>query len=57
MCARRERVNQIRDSLFNTKIGEVLDYLEYARIREELGATQEIPDDKGLMESIQKGMT
>jgi hypothetical protein len=56
MCARRERAHQIIDSLSDTKIGEVLDYLEYIRIREELDATQEILDDKRLIESIQKGL-
>jgi hypothetical protein len=40
----------------DTKIREVLDYLEYIRIREELDATQEILDDEKLMESIEKGM-
>jgi hypothetical protein len=34
-----------------------LDYLEYIRIREELDATQEILDDKKLMESIKKGLS
>jgi PHD/YefM family antitoxin component YafN of YafNO toxin-antitoxin module len=56
MCARRERAHQIIDSLSDTKIGEVLDYLEYIRIREELEATQEILDNKKLMESIEKGL-
>ena len=55
MCAQRERAHQIIDSLSDTRIREVLDYLEYIRIREELDATQEILDDKKLMESIQKG--
>jgi hypothetical protein len=57
MCAQRERAHQIIDSLSDTRIQEVLDYLEYIRIREELDATQEILDDKKLMESIQKGLS
>jgi len=56
MWARREGTRQIIDSLSDTRIREVLDYLEYIRIREELDATQEILDDKKLMESIQKGL-
>ena len=56
MRTRRERAHQIMDSLSDTRIREVLDYLEYIRIREELDATQEILDDKKLMESIQKGL-
>jgi len=57
MCAQRERAHQIIDSLSDTRIQEVLDYLEYIRAREELDATQEILDDKKLMESIQKGLS
>lgn len=56
MCARRERAHQIIDSLSDTEIGEALDYLEYMRIRKELDATQEILDDRKLMESIRKGL-
>lgn len=56
MWARRERAHQIIDSLPGTRIREVLDYLEYIRITEELDATQELLDDKKLMESIQKGL-
>lgn len=56
MCIRRERAHRIIDSISDKRIGEILDYLEYIHIKEELEATEEIMSDENLMVSIQKGL-
>ena len=52
----RERAHNIIDSLSEKKLSEVLSYLEYIKIKEEVEATEEILDDKKLLDSIQKGL-
>lgn len=56
MCVPRERAHRIIDSISDKRIEQILDYLEYIRIKEELEATEEIVNDQKLMASIQKGM-
>ncbi len=52
MYIRRERAHRIIDSISEKRIGEILDYLEYIRVKEELEATEEIVNDETLMASI-----
>jgi hypothetical protein len=52
----RERAHRIIDSISDKRIGQILDYLEYIRIKEELEATEEILSDEELISSIQKGL-
>jgi hypothetical protein len=56
MCVLRERAHRIIDSISDKRIEQILDYLEYIRIKEELEATEEIVNDQKLMASIQKGI-
>jgi hypothetical protein len=56
MMPLRERAHEIIESISEKKIAEVIDFLEYLKIKEEIEATNEILDDKKLMESIQKGL-
>lgn len=56
MCLPRERAHRIIDSISDKRIGQILDYLEYIRIKEELEATEEILSDEKMMSSIQKGI-
>ena len=56
MCVLRERAHRIIDSISDKRIEQILDYLEYIRIKEELEATEEIVNDHKLMASIQKGI-
>ena len=52
----RERAHRIIDSISDKRISQILDYLEYIRIKEELEATEEILSDEELISSIQKGL-
>ena len=56
MIPLREKAHEIIESISDNKIAEVIDFLEYLKIKEEVEATNEILDDKKLMESIQKGL-
>ena len=52
----REKAHKIVDAISEKKLAEVIDFLEYLKIKEEVEATNEILDDKKLLESIQKGL-
>lgn len=56
MIPLRERAHEIIESISEKKIAEVIDFLEYIKIKEEIEATNEILDDEKLMESIKKGL-
>jgi len=52
----REKAHEIVDKISEKKLAEVVDFLEFLKIKEEIEATNEILDDKKLLESIQKGL-
>jgi hypothetical protein len=52
----REKAHKIVDAISEKKLAEVIDFLEYLMIKEEVEATNEILDDKKLLESIRKGL-
>jgi hypothetical protein len=52
----REKAHHIVDALSEKKIGAVVDFLEYLKIKEELEATHEILDDQRLVAAVRKGM-
>lgn len=56
MSPLREKAHEIIDTISEKRVAEIIDFLEYLKIKEELEATNEILDDKNLMESIQKGL-
>ena len=45
MSVPRDKAHRILDLISENKIGEVLNYLEYVKIKEELEATEEILND------------
>ena len=52
----KEKAYKIIDTISEKKLAEVINYLEYIQIKEELEATNEILDDKKLLKSIQAGL-
>lgn len=52
----REKAHEIVDKISEKKLGEVINFLEFLKIKEEIEATNEILDDKKLLESIEKGL-
>ncbi len=52
----REKAHEIVDKISEKKLAEVIDFLEFLKIKEEIEATNEILNDKKLLESIQKGL-
>ena len=56
MSLLRVKAHQIIENISEKKIAEVVDYLEYLKIKEEVEATNEILSDKKLLDSIQKGL-
>ena len=52
----KEKAYKIIDAISEKKLAEVINYLEYIKIKEELEATNEILDDKKLLKSIQAGL-
>lgn len=52
----REKAHKFVDGISEKKLAEVVDFLEFLKIKEEIEATNEILDDKKLLESIQKGL-
>ena len=57
MAVPRERAHRIIDLISEKKMNEVISYLEYVKIKEELEATGEILEDEKLLKSIQKGLS
>ncbi|OGO77453.1 MAG: hypothetical protein A2Y23_02145 [Clostridiales bacterium GWB2_37_7] len=56
MSSLRVKAHEIIDNISEKKIVEVVDFLEYLKIKEEVEATNEILSDKKLVDSIQKGL-
>ena len=56
MSSLRVKAHEIIDNISEKRINEVIEYLEYLKIKEEAEATNEILNDKVFMESIKKGM-
>jgi hypothetical protein len=52
----REKAHEIVDKISEKKLAEIIDFLEYLKIKEEVEATNEILNDKKMLESIQKGL-
>lgn len=52
----REKAHEIVDTISEKKLAEIIDFLEYLKIKEEIEATNEILNDKKMVESIQKGL-
>jgi predicted transcriptional regulator len=52
----RKRAEKIINELSDKKLAEVIDFLEYVKLKEELEATEDILNDKKLMEQIKKGI-
>lgn len=52
----REKAHEIVDKISENKLVEVINFLEFLKIKEEIEATNEILDDKKLLESIEKGL-
>ena len=57
MSIPRQKAHRIIDLISEKKMGEVISYLEYVKIKEELEATEEILDDEELFKSIKKGLS
>ena len=56
MSSLRAKAHEIIESISEKKIAEVVDFLEYLKIKEEVEATNEILSDKKLLDCIQKGL-
>ena len=56
MSTLRVKAHEIIENISDRKIAEVVDFLEYLKIKEEVEATNEILSDKKLLDSIQKGL-
>ena len=56
MSSLRVKAHEIIESISEKKIAEVVDFLEYLKIKEEVEATNEILSDKKLLDCIQKGL-
>jgi predicted transcriptional regulator len=56
MSSIRFRAHEIIDSISEKKIAQILDFLEYLKIKEEAEATEDIVTDKVLYAAIEKGL-
>jgi PHD/YefM family antitoxin component YafN of YafNO toxin-antitoxin module len=56
MSPLREKAHEIIDTISERKVAEIIDFLEFLKIKEELEATNEILNDENIMESIRKGL-
>ena len=56
MIPLREKAHEIIDTISEERVAEIIDFLEFLKIKEELEATNEILNDKNIMESIKKGL-
>jgi hypothetical protein len=57
MSTLRNKALEIVNVISEKKLAEIIDFLEYLKIKEEVEATNELLNDKKLLESIQKGLT
>lgn len=55
MSVMRKKAHDIIDRISEKKISEVIDFLEYLKIKEEVEATNEILSDDKLLDSIMRG--
>ena len=55
MSTLRAKAHEIIEYISENKITEVVDFLEYLKIKEELEATNEIMNDKNLLAAIMNG--
>jgi len=55
MSVIRKKAHDIIDKISEKKISEVIDFLEYLKIKEEVEATNEILSDNKLLDSIMRG--
>ena len=56
MSSIRLRAHEIIDNISEKKIAQILDFLEYLKIKEEAEATKDIVTDKALYAAIEKGL-
>ena len=56
MSSLRVKAHEIIENISEKKIAEVVNFLEYLKIKEEVEATNETLSDKKLLDSIQKGL-
>ena len=52
----KEKAHKIIDAMSEAKLAEVISYLEYVKLKEEIEATNEILNDKNMLEAIQAGL-
>ena len=57
MSPLREKAHEIIDNISEKKVAEIIDFLEYLKVKEELEATNEVLNDSNMMEAIKKGLT
>ncbi|KPU43165.1 hypothetical protein OXPF_31790 [Oxobacter pfennigii] len=56
MSPLRDKAHEIIDTISEKRVAEIIDFLEYLKIKEEMEATNEILSDKHMMELIKKGL-
>ena len=56
MSTIRVRAHEIIDYIYDRKIAEAVNFLEYLKIKEEVEATGEILSDKKILDAIKKGL-
>jgi hypothetical protein len=56
MSTLRNKVHEIVNNISEKKLAEIIDFLEYIKIKEELEATNELLNDQKLLEMLQKGL-
>ncbi len=52
----KERAHEIIETISEKKMAELIGYMEYLKVKEEVEATEEILQDSNLMESIRMGL-
>lgn len=52
----RKKAEKIISELSDQKLAQIIDFLEYVKLKEELEATEDILNDKKLIEQIKKGI-
>lgn len=57
MSSLRIKAHEIIENISDKKIVEVVDFLEYLKIKEEVEATNEVLTNKKLLDSIKKGLS
>ncbi len=52
----KEKAYKIIDAISDNKLAEIIDFLEYVKLKEEVEATNDILNDKKMLEAIQSGL-